>query len=68
MTAFAIIEAIALWGIISTWICYKRDWYKNLGADGLQEFAVVGAYIAMPIYLVLAIVREFCAREWTYHK
>ncbi len=66
MTALEIIQTLIIWGIIGTWVAWKRNWYTNYPND--QPFIVALAIVFMPINLIIALGREFIAREWTYHK
>lgn len=63
MTSITIIEFIIIWLFIANFICRKRNWYQSQYGDD-RHIAVIFAFVLMPIFLIITIIREFIVRDW----
>lgn len=62
-----IIQSIFIWVVIGVWICYKRNWYKDVGAfssDDTPNFVCGVTIILAPISLIIAFFDVFIKKSW----
>lgn len=62
MTVLEIILIIILWVITGLFICNKRDWYVEQGAD--QMFTCAMATIFAPINLIVTFFKIYLINKW----
>jgi hypothetical protein len=61
------IQTIFIWVVVGTWICYKRNWYKDAGefiSDDTPNFVCCVTIIFAPIALVIALFDVFIKNSW----
>ena len=61
------IQTIFIWVVVGTWICFKRNWYKDageFGSDDTPNFLCGVTIIFAPICLLIAIFDVFIKNSW----
>jgi hypothetical protein len=61
-----IVQSIFIWVVIGVWICYKRNWYKNVEftTDDTPNFVCGVTIILAPIALIMAFFDVFIKNSW----
>ena len=66
-----VVQWIFMWVVVGVWICYKRNWYKDLGnykaigfADSTSNFVCGCTIVFVPIALILAFFDVFIKNNW----
>lgn len=57
------IQTIFIWLVVGTWICYKRDWYRDTHID-TPNFICTVSIIFAPIALLIAFFDVFIKNSW----
>lgn len=62
-----VVQWIFMWLVIGTWICYKRNWYKDTtdyANDSTPNFICGCTIVFAPIALILAFFDVFIKNNW----
>jgi len=64
MTALETIFIAIFWVILGLFICYKRNWYVNEGAD--QNSACLYSVLFAPFNFILTFFKVYLINKWNY--